>query len=132
MAARSPSAHWADSLVRDDIARYLAGPAFSWFLERDRTGGARGDKAAPVALLPEAVRLRLGATAGVLEMTDRVAARQRRRRIPAARYADIQQLVDDTAPERRRGEWVFEADGWRLAVRVRGGVARVAAFAAAG
>ena len=139
-------------LVRDDIERLLGGPAFAWFIGRDRPKPTRrrsrqrlvyglDDKAAPVALLPAAAQERLAA-APVVEMTDWAAGKQYWRHgrgrqllrrgghipVPPAWYAGIQQLVDDVAPEPHRGDWVFEADGRRLVLRVRDGVARVLAY----
>lgn len=140
-------------LIRDDIRRHLDGPAFAWFIGRDRPKPirrrrsqrldyGRDDKAAPVALLSAALQERLGA-APVVDLSDWAAGkhywrhgrgRQLLRRgghvpVPAAWYVGIQQLVDDIAPERHRGDWVFEtADGRRLVLRVRDGVARVLAY----
>ena len=140
-------------LVRDDIERHLAGPAFAWFIGRDRQKPirrrsrrrldyGRDDKAAPVALLSAALQERL-ATAAVVELTDWAAGKQYWRHgrgrqllrrgghvpVPAAWYAGVQQLVDDVAPEPHRGDWVFGADdGRRLVLRVRNGVARVLAY----
>ena len=142
----------AARLVRDAIERHLAGPAFLQFVGRGRPRPVRrrrrprldygvDDKAAPVALLSPALQERLGATAAVVELSDQAAGRQywrhgrgrqllrRGGRAPVtpAWYAGIQTLVDDAAPERHRGDWVFEANGRRLVLRVRGGVARVLA-----
>ena len=140
-------------LVRGDIERHLDGPAFAWFVGRDRSKPirrrsgrqrldyGRDDKAAPVALLSAALQERLAA-APVVELTDWAAGKQywrhgrgrqllrRGGRVPvsAAWYAGIQQLVDDVAPEPHRGDWVFEADGRRLVLRVRDGVAHVLAY----
>ena len=141
------------NFVRAAIERHLAGSAFAWFSERSRPKPVRRgrrprrldyglDKAAPVALLPAALRERLGTTAAVVELTDWVAGKQYWRHgrgmqllqrggggeVPTARYADIQQLVDDVQPRAHRGDWVFEAGGRRLVLRVQDGVARVLAY----
>ena len=140
-------------LIRDDIRRHLDGPAFAWFIGRDRPKPirrrshrqrldyGRDDKAAPVALLPAALQERLAA-APVVELSDWAAGKQYWRHgrgrqllrrgghvpVPAAWYAGIQQLVDDVAPKPHRGDWVFEAAGRRLVLRARDGVARVLAY----
>ena len=139
--------------IRSDIQQHLAGPAFAWFIGRDRPKPVRrryrprldygrDDKAAPVALLPESLQERMGTTAAVVELGDWTAGKQYWRHgrgrqllrrggrvaVPAAWYAGIQQMVEDVAPERHRGDWLFEADGRRLVLRVRNGVARVLAY----
>ena len=139
-------------LIRNDIERHVDGPAFAWFIGRDRQKPirrrsrqrldyGRDDKAAPVALLPASLQERLAAAPAV-ELTDWAAGKQYWRHgrgrqllrrggrvpVPAAGYAGIQQLVDDVEPEPHRGDWVFEADGRRLVLRVRDGVARVLAY----
>lgn len=143
----------AARLVRDAIERHLAGPAFAQFIARQRPKPVRRrtrprldygltDKAAPVALLSPALQARLGAAAAVVELTDQAAGRQYWRHgrgrqllrrggrvpVPAAWYAGIQQLVDEAAPERHRGDWVFAAGGRRLVLRLRDGVPRVLAY----
>ena len=139
-------------LVRDDIQQHLAGPAFTEFIgrtrqkpirrrSRQRLGYGRDDKAAPVALLSAALQERLAAVP-VVELTDWAAGKQYWRHgrgrqllrrgghvpVPAAWYAGVQQLVDDIEPKAHRGDWVFEAGGRRLVLRVRDGVARVLAY----
>ena len=139
-------------LVRGDVQQFVDGPAFAWFIGRDRPKPirrrsrqrldyGRDDKAAPVALLSAALQERLRA-APVVELTDWAAGKQHWRHgrgrqllrrgghvpVPAAWYAVVQQLVDDVAPRPHRGDWVFEAGGRRLVLRVRDGVARVLAY----
>lgn len=141
----------AAGFVRAAIEAYLAGAAFAWFVDRDRPRrpvrrpgrrpdwGGREDKAAPVALLPAALADRIGASTPVVQLTDRTAARQfwrygrasRRPTVPAARYGEIQAIVDGAEPRPRRDgrDWVFERGGMLLALRLSGGgVAEVLAY----
>lgn len=163
-------------LVRGVIERYVTGPGFARFVERDRPPPVRrrgqrrvqqrraqkrpvrqridyglADKAAPVALLTAARQKTLEVHTPVVVLTDWGAGkgfwrhgiglqgkqRARRRRfeveVPAARYVEIQAIVDDvddvTLVHQSDGRWLFaHRDGRRLVLMTEAGVAQVLTF----
>ena len=114
-------------LARRAIERHVEGPSFDWFVGRASGWDGLEGKAAPVALLPAGVRKALGVRTPIAVLTDEAAGRQaRRRRVPAALWAELQEVVDRVEPRADGGRWVFDrGDGRRLVVGVRGGVAEV-------
>ena len=143
-------------LARRTVERHVEGPGFAWFVDRGRgeqppvkrrrhIDYGRLDKAAPVAVLPDALAERLEAATAIVTLTDWAAGKQfwkhglgrqmpQRSRglaveVPVEWYAEIQELVDDTVPQRHGNEWAFlRTDGRRLVVRVRDGVTEVLAY----
>lgn len=117
----------AARLVRGFVRRYVEGPAFARFVERDRAAAPKRrhhridyglhDKGAPVALLAPELQKEIGASAPVVVLTDwgagkhywkhgpgRQALQHERRRhfdveVPVAWYAEIQALVDSVSPD---------------------------------
>lgn len=116
-----------EQLVRGRLQTSLAGPGFRNYLNRPR-GDAPAKReareafieAVPVAVVPERVREALGADRQCLYLTAPVADRQWRRHgpgqkrprpghtVPAAWWADIQDILDTIRPTRQAdGRWVY-------------------------
>lgn len=119
-------------LVRGVIERYVTGPGFARFVERDRpqvrpwkkrkTDYGLEDKAAPVALLTPARQQQIGARTPVVGLADwgagkqfwrhgrgrqalqRAAGRSFGVEVPVAWYAEIQAFVDSVSPDRQRDD----------------------------